>query len=154
MIPYIWGPSLWEALFCCAWFCGMDEYERFWKFLVEDLSSLLPCPVCRIHYNLSKTSLPKPCLQTHGSIMLWLYNIRTSINKRAKTNNLTISMLRSRMDFHAASVLNAPRLADVLVLIAIHSEGKTENEFVRLVHILSRFLPSPPILAFSTVSER
>lgn len=143
MIPSLWGPSVWEVLFSAAWSCRLEDQLHLWSFLQDDLKQLLPCPVCRTHYSLSKITLAAPALSKQGSVFEWLHKAKASINKRP-ASGLSLSMLITRHALYGASMLNVPRLADTLVLLALHAEEEGhEASFLSLCTVLCRCLALP-----------
>ena len=79
-----WGPKLWQFLHACSFAFPEDptpdQTEAFRK-LLEALRVLLPCPMCRDHYNAFLEENPAPA--TCGSeLQKWLVDFHNDVNAR------------------------------------------------------------------------
>ena len=88
-----WGKSAWEFLYNSALGSKGSKLE-IQNFLLH-LGPILPCDVCRNHYQnyISQTALPKDNL----SMFLWLENLENSINMKKYGKNYRPSNRISRI---------------------------------------------------------
>ena len=83
--PSVWGPFFWHTIHIVALgYPKSPSYteKRCAKEFYESLAYLLPCGVCRQHYNehLQKNPIT-PFLDTRTDLLKWTIMIHNSVNK-------------------------------------------------------------------------
>ena len=96
-----WGPKLWQFLHACSFAFPEsptpDQTEAFRK-LLEALRVLLPCPLCRDHYNTFLEENPAPA--TCGSeLQKWLVDFHNDVNTRIGKPPLSLDQAK---DMHCS----------------------------------------------------
>ena len=116
-----WGPKLWEFLHACS-FAFPDEpspeQSQAFEKLLEALKVLLPCPMCREHYNdfLSNNPPPASC---GTDLQAWLVDFHNQVNERLGKPKLGLTEAKLK---HATATQNSKGIsAWVIVLIILGS---------------------------------
>lgn len=86
MKPEKWGPIIWYLLHIITYYIPNDEYFNKYKvyyylFFIT-LKKIIPCPVCRGHYNqlLNENDITK--CKNKDDIIEWCINAHNEVNKR------------------------------------------------------------------------
>jgi hypothetical protein len=83
MEPNIWGPSAWTFLHSITF--QYPEYpsdidkQKYYTFF-NSLKNVLPCPICREHYNNNIETIPIR-LDSRTELIEWLIDIHNEINR-------------------------------------------------------------------------
>jgi hypothetical protein len=72
----LYGQNLWFLIHQFAF----GPYIPF-KFFMYSLKELIPCPICRNHYNENIKNLPIKIYTTKENSFLWTYILHNSVNK-------------------------------------------------------------------------
>lgn len=106
---HIWGPALWMILHSSTERIGFvvlrklpEEEKRIWISLLNSLRFSIPCPSCKLHYNMYLSKNPIYSF-TRESIRQWLFKLHNEVNIRLKrTNDLTLEQVSEyySRDFH------------------------------------------------------
>jgi hypothetical protein len=91
---HIWGPSLWRILHSLTERIGqitprqsLKEEQRLWVALLNMIKIVLPCPLCKKHYNeYFKNNIPYIFINTSKNLKddmrNWLYTLHSQVNER------------------------------------------------------------------------
>lgn len=83
MRPSVWGPILWNTMHIIS--LGYPEIpdeatQQAAANFYRSLSSLIPCPICRIHYTKLIQVIP-PATESKDALMKWVFTIHNQVNK-------------------------------------------------------------------------
>jgi len=82
--PSVWGPLFWHTIHITA--LGYPQnpsyaQKRAAKEFYESLSFLIPCPVCREHYQTHLQKMPlTPHLDTRQDLFKWTVELHNEVN--------------------------------------------------------------------------
>ena len=91
---HIWGPPLWRILHSLTERVGhisprqsIKEEQRLWFTLLNMIKLVLPCPLCKKHYNeYYKNNIPDRFINTSKNLKddmrIWLYTLHGQVNER------------------------------------------------------------------------
>jgi len=83
--PTVWGPLLWHTIHITALgYSNEPTYsqKRAAKDFFESLVHLIPCPVCRGHYETHLQKYPiSPHLDKRIDLFRWTVNLHNEVNK-------------------------------------------------------------------------
>jgi len=83
--PESWGPFFWHTIHITA--LGYPEkpthaHKKAAKEFFESLKLLIPCPICRDHYNTHLEKYPlTPHLDTRADLFRWTILLHNEVNK-------------------------------------------------------------------------
>ena len=83
--PNVWGPLFWHTIHIFA--LGYPQnpsyaHKRSAKEFYESLSFLIPCPVCREHYQTHLQKMPlTPHLDRREDLFKWTVELHNEVNK-------------------------------------------------------------------------
>jgi len=83
--PQVWGPPMWMTIHLVA--LGYPKAPTFGekraaKNFYESLTHLIPCPICKLHYqNHLKENPITPSLDTQEDLFRWTVKIHNLVNK-------------------------------------------------------------------------
>lgn len=145
--PTLWGPSLWQTMFACAWTCSGKHVTHLLNLVLRQIPLLLPCEKCRLHFiETSRTATRRaggePC--TSEDVFRWLYFLKDEVNKLNRQRTpVTLDDVTERHCFHGG-IVDDVALGDALVLVALNAH-KMERDaiFVDMCQNLARLLPLP-----------
>ena len=80
-----WGPYFWGSLHlaCLSTNVELTEQEKeAVKSFVDSLTKLLPCPICRVHFNEVLEKYPiELSLQNGPELFIWSVTVHNEVNK-------------------------------------------------------------------------
>ena len=83
--PATWGPFFWHTIHIAALGYPIEPTyteKKAAKDFYESLTSMLPCPVCRVHYTQMLQENPiTPFLDTRKTLFQWTVMIHNLVNK-------------------------------------------------------------------------
>ena len=86
MPPQIWGPIFWATLHIVSLSYSdepTDRQKQNAKNFYESMIDVLPCPICRTHYEENLKILPLDnALSNRKDIIEWVFNMHNLINKQ------------------------------------------------------------------------
>lgn len=142
----LWGPSLWKAMFACAWNPESSHLPRLDELFLEQIPALLPCSTCRENYArhvpmVHRRNRGRPRSADH--YFRWCWYLKDEVNKITRHPSISLSEVVNRYVMHGPVVCEV-ELADTLVLLAISAREKDRDDlFLAMCHNLSVLLPSP-----------
>jgi len=83
--PSVWGPFFWHTIHIVA--LGYPKNPNYTekkcaKEFFESLAHLIPCKICREHYQTHLTKYPlTPFLDTRRDLLKWTIDIHNEVNK-------------------------------------------------------------------------
>jgi hypothetical protein len=84
--PATWGPFFWHTIHLAALGYPISPTyteKKAAKDFYESLTSMLPCPACRLHYTQMLQENPiTPFLDTRRDLFQWTVKIHNLVNKR------------------------------------------------------------------------
>ena len=94
MTPGEWGPFIWHLIHNVAFLIPSDEYfikyKHFYVNFFNSLKKVIPCPICRNHYNnLINKKSPMKC-NNKQSLIQWTIDIHNNINSRLGKKNMSL----------------------------------------------------------------
>ena len=99
MPPDVWGPIFWDAMHIVtlAYPVQPTEAEKAGaKAFFESLATVLPCPVCRVHYA-EKIKETPIALESKGELIYWAWEIHNQVNTMLQKPTITIEQFMDRM---------------------------------------------------------
>jgi hypothetical protein len=92
--PDSWGPFFWHTIHIVALGYPAQEpsygYKKAAKDFYESLKFLIPCPVCRDHYNTHLEKYPlTPHLDRRQDLFRWTILLHNEVNKSLNKPELT-----------------------------------------------------------------
>lgn len=83
--PSVWGPIFWHTIHVTALsYPSEPNYaqKRAAKEFYESLAQLIPCPVCREHYQTHLQKMPiSPHLDRRDDLFRWTIDLHNEVNK-------------------------------------------------------------------------
>ena len=146
MKPILWGPSVWQALFACAWACPAQRLDRLLALIQTQVPPLLPCAKCREHFarhvpRVNRRARGEPRDAEHA--FRWLWYLKDEVNATLRRPSITLEDLTERYLLHGA-IVDDVALGDTLVLLALSAhELQRDDVFVDLCQTLAVLLPLP-----------
>jgi len=84
MPPQIWGPIFWSTMHIASLAYSDEPTERQKKNMrnfYESFVDVLPCPICRHHYEENLKELPlDEALESRMTLVMWVWNMHNKIN--------------------------------------------------------------------------
>lgn len=146
MQPILWGPSLWQALFSCAWTCKTADVEALRTLLLHVIPMTLPCAKCRQHFVdhlpiVHRRARGEPKTPDHA--FRWLWYLKDEVNKTLGRTSVPLSNVTEKHVFHGG-IVDDVALGDTLVLVALDTHTLHRDDlFLELCTLLVRLLPLP-----------
>tara|TARA_B110000977_G_C11064313_1_gene487195 strand:- start:1268 stop:1774 length:507 start_codon:yes stop_codon:yes gene_type:complete len=84
----IWGPSLWYFIHTLS-YNYIETYKKEYQLFFNYLKYLIPCPVCKQHYN-SYILIHPLNLKTKDNFIKWCFLFHNSVNRRLDYEIITI----------------------------------------------------------------
>jgi hypothetical protein len=145
---HIWGPALWMILHSSAERIGFvvlhklpEEEKRIWIGLLNSLCMSIPCPSCKMHYNLYMSKNPIYSF-TRESIRQWLFQLHHEVNIRLKrAHDVTVEQVSEyySRDFHFGHCYKVIESQMVLSLRLRWTKREDIQKTCRLLHEMQRF---------------
>ena len=83
--PSVWGPIFWHTIHVTALSYPSEPtyaQKRAAKEFYESLAQLIPCPVCREHYQTHLQKMPiSPHLDRREDLFRWTVDLHNEVNK-------------------------------------------------------------------------
>ena len=94
MTPGEWGPFIWHLIHNIAFLIPSDEYfinyKQYYINFFYCLKKIIPCPICRNHYNkLIDRNSPMKC-NNKQSLIQWTIDIHNNVNSRLGKQDMTL----------------------------------------------------------------
>jgi hypothetical protein len=84
MPPQIWGPIFWSTLHIASLAYSdkpSERQKRNMRNFYESMVDVLPCPICRQHYEDNLKELPlDDALNSRMDLVIWVWNMHNKIN--------------------------------------------------------------------------
>lgn len=144
--PCLWGPSVWQTMFACAWNCNDKEFLTLKKLLIDQIPLLIPCVKCRNHFarnrlKVNRRARGEPKTPMHA--FQWLWYLKDEVNKSLSVRSTPMEDIVERHKFHGG-IVDDIALGDSLVLMAMEAhEMDRADVFVELCQALVVLLPLP-----------
>ena len=91
MKPNEWGPHIWYLIHAVAYYSSNEYFQNnnnIYFLFYDSLKKLIPCPICRSHFNkLMKKKDIYNC-KTIDNLIQWTINQHNKVNDRLKKNTL------------------------------------------------------------------
>lgn len=82
MDPSFWGPGLWKAIHSMAATAETIEDRKYFKTMMENMSFVLPCSVCKNHLQTNMKLHPiDKYMTSNESLFLWTFLLHDAVNK-------------------------------------------------------------------------
>ncbi len=125
MEPNIWGPGAWTFLHSITFQYPENpsdlEKQKYYTFF-NSLKNVLPCPVCREHYENNFEKLPIR-MDTRRELIEWLIDIHNEVNrmnnKKIYTYNEVYEIYNELYDNSLDKDKNAGKIDYLYVLLLI-----------------------------------
>ena len=92
MKPIQWGPFIWYLIHSVAYYSN-DEYfqsnNNIYFLFYNSLRKLIPCPICRSHFNKLMNNNDIYNCKTSNELIQWTINKHNNVNKRLHKTRLT-----------------------------------------------------------------
>ena len=93
MKPELWGPFIWHLIHNIAFLLPSNEYfinyKQYYINFFYSLKEVIPCPICRNHYNsLINNNSPMKCSDKQ-SLIQWTIDIHNNVNNRLGKKQFT-----------------------------------------------------------------
>lgn len=93
MPPQIWGPIFWSTLHIVSLAYSDKPTERQKnnvKAFYESMIDVLPCPICRVHYEENLKAMPvEPALEGRMKLIMWVFDMHNKINSQLGKREIT-----------------------------------------------------------------
>jgi hypothetical protein len=100
MPPEVWGPIFWATLHIVALgYADVPQYaeKRAAKEFFQSMAFLLPCPVCRIHFNEILRQMPiENWLDNRTTLMEWVWKAHNIVNQRLGKEEISLQEFHNR----------------------------------------------------------
>ena len=141
MKPEKWGPYIWYLMHIIAYHIPDNEYfikykSHYIKFY-EILKKIIPCPICRSHYNkmLMKNDL-KNC-DTKEKLINWTINKHNKVNKRLKKKTYS----KNEIDIYYKNIDINNLLISIDILALNYQRIIPINEYFIMYNLFKIILP-------------
>lgn len=95
MPPQIWGPIFWATLHIASLGYSDNPTERqknHMKVFYESMMDVLPCPVCRKHYEINLEEMPvTDALNSRTDLIKWVFDMHNRINVQLGKREFTFA---------------------------------------------------------------
>jgi hypothetical protein len=137
----VWGPALWDALFCVAFKKRPDDAasDSMIAQLLETLVDVIPCKHCRRSYRKYVEAFPIPTRFTSKDIALWLWRCKDRVNQKlGKPYKCFPDVERRYMSFHC--ILSEVAALDLLIMMSMVATGENCAAVARFAGLLGQLL--------------
>ena len=122
MEPTVWGPSAWIFLHSITLDYPehpSEEDKSQTKQFFESIGNVLPCPVCREHYNKNIQETPIQ-LNTKEELVHWLIDIHNKVNQITNKKEISYDEFNEiYKTMYSVQSTNYTRIILVFVLIVL-----------------------------------
>jgi len=91
MKPIEWGPSIWYLIHTIPYYTNNEHFQNnnnIYFLFYNSLRKLIPCPICRSHFNnLMKNNDIYNC-KTKDDLIQWTINQHNKVNNRLNKTNI------------------------------------------------------------------
>ena len=113
MPPQIWGPIFWATLHIASLTYSDQPTERQkanMKAFYESLVDVLPCPICRKHYEVNLEEMPvTPALNSRTELIQWVWRMHNRVNVQLGKREFTFGeFIQSMRDLEKSKKPNPP----------------------------------------------
>jgi len=113
MPPNIWGPIFWATLHITSLSYSDNPTERQKQNIIafyESLVDVLPCPVCRKHYEANLEEMPvKDAVNSRAELIKWVWSMHNRINVQLGKREYTFNeFIDSMKNLEKSKVANPP----------------------------------------------
>jgi hypothetical protein len=95
MPPQIWGPIFWATLHIASLGYAdkpTDRQRKNMQAFLESMIDVLPCPICRHHYELNLKEMPlNGALDTRVELIKWVFDMHNRINVQLGKREFTFA---------------------------------------------------------------
>jgi FAD-linked sulfhydryl oxidase len=111
--PHIWGPIFWSTLHIASLGYSDTPTERQRKnaqAFYESLVDMLPCPICRNHYEQNLEEMPiKDALKSRMDLVKWVFDMHNRINVQLGKHQITFGeFIRTMQNLEKAKESRPP----------------------------------------------
>ena len=111
--PHIWGPIFWSTLHIASLGYSDTPTDRQRKnaaAFYESLVDMLPCPICRNHYEQNLEEMPvKDALNSRMDLVKWVFDMHNRINVQLGKHQITFGeFIRSMQNLEKAKEARPP----------------------------------------------
>ena len=93
MPPEVWGPIFWRTLHIASLAYTdkpTERQKRNMKNFYESMVDVIPCPICRHHYEQNLKELPiDEALNSHMGLIVWVWTMHNKINVQLEKREFT-----------------------------------------------------------------
>ena len=85
MKPIQWGLFIWYLIHSVAYYSNDEYFQRnnnIYFLFYNSLRKLIPCPICRSHFNKLMNNNDIYNCKTSNELIQWSINKHNSVNKR------------------------------------------------------------------------
>jgi len=146
MEPTLWGPSIWQMLFSCAWMCAPVHFETLRIMVMEQIPLLLPCSQCRQNFGrhldrINKRARGEPRNSEH--MFRWLWYLKDEVNRNLGRTSIPLAHVVDRYVLHGG-IIDDVALGDTLVLLSLSARSYNRDDvFIAFCNSLHILLPLP-----------
>tara|TARA_B100001248_G_scaffold250540_1_gene224740 strand:+ start:375 stop:818 length:444 start_codon:yes stop_codon:yes gene_type:complete len=114
MKPEVWGPHAWIFLHSVTFDYPDNPSEtkkEQYKVFFESLQNVLPCEICRNHYqeNLKRFPINKNVLKSRKNLIEWLIDIHNSVNQSNNKSKLKYQdVVKKYLDYYEGKDFKDP----------------------------------------------
>lgn len=134
LITKIWGPPMWESLFCVAFGYPVNptpQHKQNYKEFFKLLSFVLPCCMCRNSYaeyiTNSSFALSDEVMISRNTLTKWLWNIKELVNnKLGKTYDETYEDICNKYESYRGKDIMTPE-------IKLNAYNNSKNRFAPVI---------------------
>uniref|UniRef100_A0A6C0KZR4 thiol oxidase n=1 Tax=viral metagenome TaxID=1070528 RepID=A0A6C0KZR4_9ZZZZ len=107
MPPQIWGPIFWSTLHIASLTYSdkpTDRQKANMKAFYESMVDVLPCPICRVHYEANLEEMPiDKALDSRMSLIHWVWTMHNRVNVQLGKREFTFGeFVQSMRDLEKA----------------------------------------------------
>ena len=111
--PHIWGPIFWSTLHIASLGYSDTPTDRQRKnaaAFYESLVDMLPCPICRNHYEQNLSEMPvKEALNSRMELVKWVFDMHNRINVQLGKRQITFGeFIKSMQNLEKAKESRPP----------------------------------------------
>ena len=107
MPPQIWGPIFWSTLHIASLTYSdtpTDRQKANMKAFYESMIDVLPCPICRVHYEANLEEMPiEKALDSRMALIHWVWTMHNRVNVQLGKREFTFGeFVQSMRDLEKA----------------------------------------------------
>lgn len=107
MPPQIWGPIFWSTLHIASLTYSdkpTDRQKANMKAFYESMVDVLPCPICRVHYEANLEEMPiDKALNSRMELIHWVWTMHNRVNVQLGKREFTFGeFVQSMRDLEKA----------------------------------------------------